>query len=229
MPTPEDDIGAQIVNPAPQSAWIIRETTTGSNSFSPQWTSPNEQGSYTSPTQAELQVLLRSMQSANSDPIKFNNNSLSIDRQGSPEKPLYLYFEADAIKIYEEDAQGHRHLRCIISYDKINSLMVVNQNEMLTAKEVAGLDQTVELRNTQASLLETATQLRQLKELNGILQSKEISKLNAEKHVFQEQIKLLHANIKKQEQDMQLLEVELLAIKKQVADRKKVIDCFELD
>lgn len=239
-------IGLPVVtdHTLPNGTWIIRDTTTGRQMpfqsddhiqvvpFSP----PAEQvyGARL-PTQQEsdLEAILSLLRGVNqgiftSDPIQANHQA-GIDRQNPPERPVFIYFDSDAIKVYEEDAGGTRHLRFTIKYDKVNSVLVVSNNKLISAKEAESLDLVTELRNTQASLHESATALRQAQAGLDVRKDQELSRLQAEKKVLEQKYQQAMESLKLQERTLLAQESELAHIKKQIADRQKALDHLEID
>lgn len=226
----------------PNGTWIVRETTTGRPPFESDDHihvvpfSPDERVFGTrlpTPQEADLEALLSLLRGVNqgiftSDPIQANHQA-GIDRQNPPEKPVFIYFDSDAIKVYEEDAGGTRHLRFTIKYDKVNSVLVVSNNKLITAKEAESLDLVTELRNTQASLHESATALRQAHAGLDLRKDQELSKLQAEKKVLEQKYQQAMDSLKIQERTLLAQESELAHIKQQIADRQKALDHLEID
>jgi hypothetical protein len=239
MPTidpPLPGIGIPVVtdHTLPNGTWIIRETTTGGLPVSDDhiqivpFDYPPGQGTF-SDIESVLSMLNGIRQGINSpDPIQINHQT-GIDRQNPPEKPIFLYFDADAIKVYEEDAGGTRHLRFTIRYDKVNSVLVVSKNNLITAKEAESLDLVTELRSTQASLHESATALRTAQAGISLQKDQELAKLQAEKRVLEQKYHQAVGSLKLQERLIAEQEGELAHIKKQIADRQKQLDHLEID
>lgn len=224
----------------PNGTWIVRDTTTGQRPFQSDdhiqvlpFVPEGEQNIAPIQQVSDIEAILSLLRGVNqgiftSDPIQANHQS-GIDRQNPPEKPVFIYFDTDAIKVYEEDASGTRHLRFTIKYDKVNSVLVVSNNKLISAKEAESLDLVTELRNTQASLHESATALRQAQAGLDVRKDQEFSKLQAEKKVLEQKYQHAMESLKLQERTLLAQESELAHIKKQIADRQKALDHLEID
>jgi hypothetical protein len=181
---------------------------------------------------------------ANLDPIKLLPSKFeNIDRINAPQKCLFLYFDSDDIKFYEEDANGTRQLRMTINYDRVNLIQAIHNNKLLTTAEAEALNLLAELRNTQAALYEQSQvvnnlkfnpvfekdeQLKQLKTENKTLLDHLVSfseSITSQERIINEQKDL----IERQKSLINKQETELQTIKQQIIDRQRKIDHLEID
>lgn len=163
------------------------------------------------------------------DPVQINYLVNPLDRENAPEKPIFICFDTEEIKIFEEDAGGSRHLRAAIKYDKINSIHAVSKNKLLTVQEVDTLDLNVELRNTQASLSETATALREARGNLDLRKDQELAQERISRNILDQKYQLAMKTLKLQEELVRDKESELAHIKKQIADRAQALAHLELE
>lgn len=153
----------------------------------------------------------------------------NCDRQHAPERPIYIEFALDSIKIYEEDVVGSRWLRTSIPYQKIGAILVNNGNSLISPKEVEALDLVTELRSTQASLHETAQALRVSQAGISNKKDAEIKELSAQKQLINEKYQRCLEFIKKEDQRRIKIEQELSELKEQIAQREKILNTLEID
>lgn len=153
----------------------------------------------------------------------------NCDRQHAPERPIYIEFALDSIKIYEEDVVGSRWLRTSIPYQKISAILVNNSNSLISPKEVEALDLVTELRSTQASLHETAQALRASQAGVSNKKDAEITELLAQKQLVNEKYQRCLEFLKEEEKSRIKIEQELSELKEQIAQREKILSTLEID
>lgn len=194
------------------SWWIRSNSDTEPQKIGTQW-----------PKESTLQDVLNSLKD---DPIQYTPNL--VHRSHGPERPIYLQFDTNDLKVFEEDAFGSRILRFTINYSKINSILMMNNNTFITPKEIELLDVNTELRNTQASLYETSMQLRDAKNNIDAKKDSEIALLHSHLNHATREKEVLEKEARRLEHTIVSLQDELKKIQEDINNRKRAIEHLEI-